>query len=147
MGSIGGRWRVTGEYQHSVDSKGRLFMPSRLREELGESFMVCKGLGGCLFVYSQENWGNFEKKVNSLPLSQSIQMQRTVFPTAYKCVVDAQGRILLTQKLREYAGIEKNVTVIGLGNHAEIWSSDKWDQLSSGCTEEVMAAAMDSLGF
>ncbi len=138
---------MTGEYQHSIDNKGRLFMPSRLREELGESFTVCKGLGGCLFVYSQENWGKFEEKVNSLPLSQSIQMQRTVFPTAYKCSVDAQGRILLTQKLREYAGIDKNVTVIGLGNHAEIWGSEKWEAVSQGHTEEAMAAAMDSLGF
>lgn len=138
---------MTGEFQHSVDSKGRLFMPSRLREELGESFMVCKGLGGCLFVYSQENWSRFEEKVNALPLSQSIRMQRTIFPTAYKCTVDAQGRILLTQKLREYAGIQKNVTVIGLGNHAEIWSTEQWDQVSSGNTEEALASAMDSLGF
>lgn len=138
---------MTGEYQHSIDNKGRLFMPSRLREELGESFTVCKGLGGCLFVYSQENWGKFEEKVNSLPLSQSIQMQRTIFPTAYKCTIDAQGRILLTQKLREYAGVEKNVTVIGLGNHAEIWSTEKWDEVSRGHTEGAMAEAMDSLGF
>lgn len=138
---------MTGEYQHSMDNKGRLFIPSKLRDELGDSFTVCKGLGGCLFVYSQENWGKFEEKINALPMSQSISLQRTIFPTAYKCAVDAQGRILLTQKLRDYAGIEKNVTVVGLGNHAEIWSSEKWDEVSTEHTETVLAAAMDSLGF
>ncbi len=138
---------MTGEYSHSVDNKGRLFVPSRLREELGEAFMVCKGLGGCLFVYSREDWEKFEERINALPISQTIEIQRTIFPTAYKCSVDAQGRILLTQKLRAFAQIEKNATIIGLGNHAEIWSTEKWEAQASALDEQTLSNAMDKLGF
>lgn len=138
---------VTGEYTHAVDTKGRLFMPSRLREELGEAFMVCKGLGGCLFAYSLENWEKFEEKINALPISQTMDMQLTIFPSAYKCQVDAQGRILLTQKLRDFAGIAKSATVIGLSNHAQIWSAEKWEERQNRLTEGALAAAMDRLGF
>ena len=138
---------MTGEYNHAIDAKGRLFMPAKLRDDLGEAFYVCKGLGGCLFVYSSENWENFESKVNEMPITQAIQFQRNIFPTASRCEPDAQGRILIPQKLREYAKLSKAVTVLGMGNHAEIWDAPVWDSISAEQTEETMAACMVKLQF
>jgi MraZ protein len=125
-----------------VDKKGRIFMPSRLKEELGETFYVCKGLDGCLFVYSLANWERLLHKVGQMP----IAVQRAIFPTAYKCEPDAQGRILLTQKLRDHAGLDKNVSVVGMGNHAEIWSTEKWEARSDA-QEGELSDIFNSLGF
>ncbi|MDR0248529.1 MAG: division/cell wall cluster transcriptional repressor MraZ [Oscillospiraceae bacterium] len=133
---------MTGEYNHNVDAKGRLFMPVKLREELGESFYVCKGLDGCLFVYSPENWERLVQKVSQMPISA----RRVLFPTAYKCESDSQGRILLTQKLRDHASLVKSVTIVGMGNHAEIWCSRKWEEKQQEPAEEL-AEIFNSLGF
>lgn len=138
---------VTGEYSHTIDSKGRLFMPAKLREELGEAFYLCKGLGKCLFVYSAKNWTEFEEKVNAMPITKAIKIQRNIFPTAGRCEPDAQGRVLVPQKLREYAKLDKSVTVIGMGNHAEIWNSDAWEEISAEQTDATLADCMDELGF
>ncbi|MDR1736744.1 MAG: division/cell wall cluster transcriptional repressor MraZ [Oscillospiraceae bacterium] len=138
---------MTGEYSHTIDAKGRLFMPAKLREELGEAFFICKGLGGCLFVYSSQNWADFESKVSAMPITKAIPFQRNIFPTAGKCEPDAQGRILIPQKLREYAKLDKAVTVVGLGNHAEIWNTSAWEELTKQQNEETLAAHMDELGF
>lgn len=138
---------MTGEYNHTVDSKGRLFMPAKLREELGDAFYLCKGLDGCLFVYSSQNWADLENKVNSMPVTKALPIQRNIFPTAGKCEPDTQGRILIPQKLREYAKLDKAVSVIGMGNHAEIWNAAAWEATAAQQTEETLAAYMDELGF
>ena len=104
---------LTGQYQHSIDAKGRLFIPSRLREELGETFYVAMGADPCLSVYSEASWARFTEKFESLPYSRAKAV-RPIFANAAKCEPDAQGRILLPQKLRAYAQLEKDVTVIGV---------------------------------
>jgi MraZ protein len=104
---------VTGEYQHSIDSKGRLFIPAKLREELGDVCYVTISMDRCLFIYSEGSWKAFCEKFDALPISKSRKM-RVMFANTSKCETDAQGRILIPQKLREYALLKKNVTIIGI---------------------------------
>lgn len=138
---------MKGEFQHTLDAKGRLFMPAKFREELGEDFIVTKGLDQCLFVYSAENWKVLEEKIKSLPLSKSRDLQRFFFSSATECTLDAQGRVLLPQNLREHARLIKNATVIGVSGRAEIWDSDNWVEYNGGLTSENIAEAMEDLGF
>ena len=138
---------VTGQYQHTIDAKGRLFIPSKLREELGETFYVTMCMDSCLSVYSDASWARFTEKFESLPYTKTRAM-RPLFANAAKCEPDAQGRILLPQKLRTYAGLEKDVTVIGVSNHAEIWNAERWAALEEAeLNPENLAAAMEELGF
>lgn len=143
----GGQAAVTGQYQHTIDAKGRLFIPAKLREELGETFYVTMGADPCLSVYSDASWARFTEKFESLPYSKTKAM-RPLFANAAKCEPDAQGRILLPQKLRAYAGLEKDVVVIGVSNRAEIWNADKWAALEAEeLNPENIAAVMEELGF
>jgi len=138
---------VTGEYQHSIDAKGRLFIPAKLREKLGNVFYVTISMDQCLSAYSMESWEVIREKFDALPLSKARKV-RPLFANAARCELDGQGRILLPQKLRDFAGISKNVTVIGVSNHAEIWDTEKWNALESEeLTPENIAAAMEELGF
>jgi MraZ protein len=138
---------VTGEYQHSIDSKGRLFIPAKLREELGDVCYVTISMDRCLFIYSEGSWKAFCEKFDALPISKSRKM-RVMFANTSKCETDAQGRILIPQKLREYALLKKNVTIIGFSNHAEIWDSDAYAKLEAEeLTPENIAAAMEELGL
>ena len=97
---------VTGQYAHNIDAKGRLFIPARLREELGQTFHVTVGLDHCLSIYSDESWATFTDKVRALPYSKAKAL-RPLFANAVDCEPDAQGRILIPTKLREYAGLQK----------------------------------------
>ena len=134
---------MTGEYQHSLDAKGRLFIPAKLRDELGEMFYVTISMDKCLNAYSAESWKEFSDKVNAMPYVKQRKM-RPLYANAAKCELDAQGRILLPQKLRDYAGLTKNVTVIGSNNHAEFWDTDAYDQVCSDeMTPENIAAMME----
>ena len=116
---------MAGEYQHSLDNKGRLFIPAKLRDELGEVFFITLSMDRCLCAYSSENWKAFSDKVSAMPYVKQRRM-RPLFAHAAKCELDSQGRALIPQNLREYAGLEKNVTVIGCNNHAELWDSEAW---------------------
>ena len=138
---------MLGEYSHTIDSKGRLFMPAKLREELGEAFYLCRGLNGCLFVYSSADWKDFEDKVNAMPITKAIKIQRNIFPTAGRCEPDAQGRILIPPKLREYARLDKSAMVVGMGNHTEIWNPEAWEIVAKEQTDDTLAESMDELGF
>ena len=138
---------MTGQYQHTIDAKGRLFIPSKLREELGETFYVTMGMDSCLSVYSDASWARFTETFESLPYTRTKAMSR-VFANAAKCEPDAQGRILLPQKLRAYAGLEKDVVVIGVSNRAEIWNAERWAALEEAeLNPENLAAVMEELGF
>ena len=108
---------MTGVYQHSLDAKGRLFIPAKLREELGDVFYVTLSMDKCLSAYSAENWQVFSDKVNAMPYVKQRKM-RPLFAYAAKCELDGQGRILLPQNLRDFAGLVKNVTGAGSNNHA-----------------------------
>ena len=136
-----------GKYRHTVDPKGRLFVPSKLRDELGEAFYVTLGLDHCLSVYTEAGWQSILDKYNALPISQARKM-RFLFANAAKCELDSQGRIVIPQKLRKYASLEKDVVIIGVNDRAEIWSADAWNaQEEEEMTPEKMAACMAELGF
>ncbi|MCD7844368.1 MAG: division/cell wall cluster transcriptional repressor MraZ [Oscillospiraceae bacterium] len=138
---------MTGEYHHSLDAKGRLFIPSRLREELGPEFYVTLSMDRCLCAYSAEQWQIFSDKVNAMPYVKQRAM-RPLYAFASKCELDAQGRVLLPQNLRERVGLVKNVTVLGSNNHAEFWDSDEWDAIRDGeASPENIAAVMEALDF
>ena len=140
-----------GEYSHTIDTKGRLIIPSRFREELGETFVVTKGLDGCLFVFSDEEWKAFEIKLKSLPLTNknARQFARFFVAGATPCELDKQGRILLPATLREFAGLEKDVVLTGMLNRIEIWSKDKWNENKSldDVAMDEIAEQMTDLGL
>ena len=138
---------LTGEYQHNMDLKGRVTVPSKFREDLGDTFYVCKGLDGCLFVLSRAQWDNLVEKVGSLPLAQGKAIQRFFFSGAAEVEPDKQGRILLPANLRQHAKLEKDVTVIGVGRHAEIWNTQAWQQMNERLRSGPIAAAMEELEF
>ncbi len=139
---------MTGQYQHSIDAKGRLFIPAKLRAELGEAFYVTvSGTDPCLAVYSEAVWKRFEEKFAAMPRFQAKKV-RPLFANAAKCEPDAQGRILLPQKLRAYAKLEKDVTIAGISDHAEIWNAEAWNAIEAEeLNIESLGAAMEELGF
>ena len=138
---------MTGEYMHTLDAKGRLAVPSRLRDELGGVFYVTLSMDRCLSAYSAESWQRFSDKVDEMPFVKQRKM-RPLFAYAAKCELDNQGRTLIPAHLREYAKLSKSVAVIGCNNHAEIWDEDSWDKLSeSEITPENIASVMDELEF
>lgn len=138
---------MTGTYEHSIDAKGRLFIPAKLRGELGETFYLAVGVDACLAIYPQSTWDKITEKIAALPMSQSKTM-RLLFANAAKCEPDSQGRILLPQKLRAYAGLDKDVVIIGVSNRAEIWNAERWAALEAEeLNPENLAAVMEELGF
>ena len=138
---------MTGEYQHSLDSKGRLFMPAKLRDELGEVFFITISMDRCLCAYNSESWNALSQRVDAMPYVKQRKM-RPLFAHAARCELDSQGRALIPQNLREYAGFTKNVTVVGCNNHAELWDSDVWKEVFlRETTPENIAAVMEELEF
>ncbi len=135
-----------GEYDHSLDAKGRLIIPAKLREELGESFVVTKNLDGCLDVYTGEGWANFVEKLGKLPYigKQAREVKRFFLSGAGEMEPDKQGRIILPLKLREYAGIHKDVVLMGVGDRVEIWGKERW--LAADSTETIGQLAEELLG-
>lgn len=118
-----------GEFNHSIDSKGRIIIPSKFREGLGEEFVITLGLDGCLFAYSNEEWMKFVAKLQTLPgTKEARQLQRYFMACASACEADKQGRILIPQKLRESVGLDKEIVFVGVLNKIEIWSKERWDQ-------------------
>jgi len=138
---------LTGEYQHTLDSKGRLFIPAKLREELGEVFYITLSMDKCLSAYSSSNWERFSQKVNEMSYVKQRKM-RPLFAYAAKCELDSQGRTLIPAHLREYAGLSKNVTVVGCNNHAELWDEASWAKVhETEITPENIAGVMEELEF
>ncbi|WP_312695206.1 division/cell wall cluster transcriptional repressor MraZ [Caproiciproducens sp.] len=136
---------LIGEYQHNIDTKGRVIVPARFREDLGEHFYITKGLDGCLFVLSPEEWTRLQDKVKAMPISKARGLQRFFFSGAAEVEPDKQGRILIPQVLRDHAQLTKDVTFIGTSSRAEIWDSKRWNEFNSTLTEESIAEAMDML--
>lgn len=138
---------LKGEYLHSIDSKGRLIVPAKLRDELGETFVVTKGVDDCLFVYPQTEWEVLENKIKALPLSKSRNLQRFFFSSAIDCSLDSQSRILISSNLREYANLTKDVTVIGVSDRVEIWDTETWNKYNSEIGSDDILDAMEDIGF
>ncbi|MCD8150703.1 MAG: division/cell wall cluster transcriptional repressor MraZ [Clostridiales bacterium] len=137
-----------GEYSHSVDAKGRIIMPAKFREALGEEFVVTKGLDGCLFVYSNSEWENIENKFSEIPHAnkEARRFSRFFFAGAADCEVDRQGRVLIPSNLREFAALEKEVVLIGVMNRIEIWNKNRYQDIEFDDMDEV-AEHMADLGL
>ena len=137
------------EYNHTLDTKGRLIIPAKFREILGEEFVITKGKDGCLFVYANDDWNAFEQKLTSLPLinKEARQFARFFLAGAATVEVDKQGRILMPAHLREFAGLEKDVVLVGVGSRVEIWSKDKWENMNSDTDMDEITSTMEGLGL
>lgn len=137
-----------GEYNHTIDSKGRIIVPAKFRETLGEDFIVTLGLDGCLFVYPNEEWQAFVQQLKNLPGSKNArQLQRYFMAGAANCEVDKQGRILIPVKLREQAGLEKEIVFVGVLSKIEIWSKERWDSNNNYDDMDEVAEHMSELGL
>lgn len=142
---------LLGEYEHSIDTKGRIAMPAKLREGLGGKFIITKGLDGCLFVYAMDEWQRVEQKLASLPMSRKTARDFTRFLFGGACdgECDKQGRVLLPASLRRYAGLEREAVIVGVGSRAEIWDAAKWQQYNEESAEDVneLAEQLADLGI
>lgn len=139
----------TGEFDHNVDKKGRMCIPVKFREDLGEKFMICKGLDGnaCLYIYPMSEWQKLDEKIQSMPVIKSRQLQRFIYPGASEVECDSQGRILIPAKLREYAGLESTVTVVGVSHRAEVWNTESWKSVADECTPQNIVNSLEELDF
>ena len=140
---------LIGEYEHTIDAKGRLSMPSKLRRDMGEAFIVTKGLDGCLFAFSQDEWKNFETKLKALPLSDknARNFVRFFLAGATECEIDKQGRFLIPSNLREAGKLEKEAVIIGVGTRLEIWNKEVWASKDEEISADEIAENMTMLGI
>ena len=140
---------LIGEYDHTIDAKGRLSMPSKLRRDMGEAFIVTKGLDGCLFAFSQDEWKNFETKLKSLPLSDknARNFVRFFLAGATECEIDKQGRFLIPSNLREAGKLGKEAIIIGVGTRLEIWNKEIWTSKDEEISADEIAENMTMLGI
>ena len=140
---------LIGEYEHSLDAKGRLIMPAKLRSDMGDRFIVTKGLDGCLFAFSQNEWLNFETKLKELPLSDknARNFVRFFLAGATECETDKQGRFLIPNNLRVAASLEKEAVVIGVGTRLEIWNKATWEKCDGDISADEIAENMTMLGI
>lgn len=140
-----------GEYQHTLDEKGRVIVPAKFREGLGESFVMTRGLDKCLFVYPQSEWEILEQKLKSLPMTRADARSfvRFFLSGATECALDKQGRIVIPTILRDYATLEKDIVVLGVSNRVEIWSHERWREYSDAAAESFadIAESLVDLSF
>lgn len=136
-----------GRYQHTVDAKGRVFVPVKLRDKLGSGFIAAAVMDHCISLYSFEEWDRLMGDINELALSKARDLQRTLASNAMDVELDAQGRILLPKHLVAYGMLEKDVTIIGAGNHAEIWDTGRLIERESAMTDEALEEKFAELGF
>ena len=137
-----------GEYQHALDTKGRLIIPAKFREELGQGAVLTRGLDNCLFLFPVSEWGILEEKLKTLPLTKSDARQfvRFLFSGATECGIDKQGRISIPPNLREFAQVNKEAVVIGVSSRIEIWSKERWESyvdLAETSFEEIAENIVD----
>ena len=140
---------LMGEFEHTLDTKGRISMPAKLRKDMGETFILTKGLDGCLFAFSSEEWLNFESKLKSLPLSDknARNFVRFFLAGATECEIDKQGRFLIPQNLRHAASLEKEAVIIGVGTRLEIWDKSTWKAKDEEISADEIAENMTMLGI
>ena len=140
---------LMGEYNHTLDAKGRIIIPVKLREQLGDNFVVSKGLDGCLFAFPSGDWEKLVNKLQALPLTDknARKFSRYLLAGASEAELDKQGRALLPQTLREAADLVKDVVLCGVGNRLEIWSKEAWTKESHYEDIDELAEMMADLGI
>ena len=140
---------LIGEFEHTLDTKGRISMPAKLKKDIGDSFILTKGLDGCLFAFSMEEWLNFETKLKTLPLSDknSRNFVRFFLSGATECEIDKQGRFLIPNNLREAASLIKEAVIIGVGTRIEIWDKSMWNSKDKEISADEIAQNLVMLGI
>ena len=136
---------LMGEYQHTFDTKQRLIIPAKFRDQLGSQFVVTRGLDGCLFGYPMSEWQLLEQKLKALPLTKrdARTFVRFLYSAATVCTLDKQGRINIPDPLVKYADLSKKCMVVGVSNRLEIWDSDRWDAYNADTADNFDEIAED----
>jgi len=138
---------MEGTYQHTIDAKGRLFIPVRMREELGHVFYVTLSMEKCLSGYSSESWSRFTEKYKQMSQVDQSKME-ILYAMASRCDIDSQGRINIPQTLRDYAGLKKNVAIVGVGDRVKFWDSERYAVVAAEAMKpENIAAVFEELNF
>lgn len=137
-----------GEYQHTIDEKGRLIIPSKFRDDLGQTFVLTRGLDQCVFGYPIDEWQQLEEKLKALPFTKkdARAFTRFFFSGATECQLDKQGRVNVSQTLRQYGKLDKDCVVIGVSNRIEIWSKPVWEEYytqSEDSFDEISESLLD----
>ena len=140
---------LIGEYYHNIDAKGRVSIPSKFRDDLGGSFVLSRGLDNCLYAYSASEWNNFKDELLAMHGQSAQKIRRFFFSGATECEIDSQGRVLIPPSFREYAGLLKEVVIVGVSNRAEIWKKENWEKYISDSSFDSaeIAKAMEEMGF
>ena len=143
---------LKGEYSHNIDAKGRIIIPAKMRDDLGEHFVITKGMENCLYVYPEDEWNAFEEKLNALPTTTDKKARAFAYffqGSAIDGDLDKQGRTLISSVLRDYAKLDKEVVFIGMGKRAEIWDKARWDEKNAEVelSIEDIASDMEASGF
>ncbi len=138
---------LNGRFEHTIDAKGRLFVPTKLREKLGSAFIAAAVMDHCVSLYSAEEWEKLQAGLAEMPLTKARKLQRYLSANAADVQIDAHGRILLPRHLLEYAGLEKDALVIGAGNRAEVWNPAAYEANMADMTSEEVEAEFAELGF
>ncbi len=140
---------LIGEYHQNIDAKGRINVPAKFRVDLGETFVIAKGLDHCVYVYPKEEWNRFEEELCTVQPTQRRLLQRFFFSGAEECSVDSQGRVVIPPKIREYAGLQKEIVVIGVSDKVEVWNREKWEEYMEdpAFEAEEIAKVMEELGI
>ena len=140
---------LIGEFQHNIDTKGRLIMPAKFRSELGQQFVITRGLDGCLFGYPMESWMALQEKLKQLPLAKkdARKFTRFFYSAATEVEIDKQGRVNIPQNLIDFAKIDKECRVIGVSDRIEIWSSDLWETFAEEAEEDFESIAEEMIDF
>lgn len=138
-----------GSYRHNIDKKGRVAIPSKMRDDLGDSFMICRGILGdeCLCVYSLPEWEKLVEELSKLPKAKSSDIKRYIYGGAFNVEFDSQGRILIPAMLREHAGLTAEAHIIGMDSNIEIWNPDTWDAKEKECTPDSIFTSVKDLEF
>lgn len=139
---------LIGTYQHNIDAKGRLIVPAKFRSDLGEHFCVCKGLDGCLFLFPMSEWTSFVSSLKELPMNkENRNLTRFFLAGATEAEIDEQGRIVIPQHLREYAGLKGPSVITGASNRAELWSLENWQRVDSSIDSNDIEALFEQIDF
>ncbi|HPF28851.1 MAG TPA: division/cell wall cluster transcriptional repressor MraZ [Lachnospiraceae bacterium] len=138
-----------GEYSHTIDAKGRIIIPVKLREELGDNFVVTKGLDGCLWMFDNSEWEKVEQEIQAMPftLKEARMLARFMIAGACDGEMDKQSRILIPPNLREYADLNKDVILSGVGSRVEIWSKERYAQANDFENMDAITDKLIELGF
>ena len=138
---------LIGQVQHSLDAKGRLIIPQRFRSDLGDRFVATRGLDGCVSLYPMEEWDRLAEQIKAAPIADGRTMQRYFFGFAEEQQPDSQGRILISTKLRQLAGLKKEVIIVGVESRVEVWAAQVWEQVEDSVCDEDVIAALSRSGF